>query len=110
MLMRFLGKAPTAVVVTVIIVCGILALGTLAAFVTLSLNGIDTTDLRQWIQTVGITIILPLLGINTVASVAGAKSASAAEDQTNGHLAAKDTELSALRRQVAALEDWKAGH
>lgn len=93
-----------------IAVCGLLALGVLAAFVVLSLNGVDTADLRQWIQTVGITIVLPLLGINTVASVVSAKSASAAEDHTNGHLAAKDTEVAALRKQVAALEDWKAGH
>ena len=100
MIMDWLRKAPTAVVVAVITVCGVLALAVLAAFVVLSLNGVDTTELRQWIQTIGITVILPLLGINTVASVVGAKSASAAEDQTNGIHAQKDAQIARLTSEL----------
>lgn len=98
--MDWLRKAPTAVVVAVITVCGVLALGVLAAFVVLSLNGVDTTELRQWIQTIGITVILPLLGINTVASAVAAKSASAAEDQTNGIHEQKDAQIARLTSQL----------
>lgn len=100
MLMDWLRKAPTAVVVTIIAVCGLLAAGVLAAFVVLSLNGVDTTGLQNWIQVIGITIVLPLLGINTVASISGAKSASAAEDQTNGIHAAKDRQIAELTAQL----------
>lgn len=98
--MDWLRKAPTAVVVAVIIVCGVIACGVLAAFVVLSLNGVDTTDLRQWIQTIGITVILPLLGVNTIASIAGAKSASSAEDNTNGIHEQKDAQIARLTSQL----------
>lgn len=94
--MDWLRKAPTAVVVTVIVVCGVMALGVLGAFVLLSINGVDTTELRQWVQTIGITVILPLLGINTMASVVGARSSSNAEDNTNGINTAKDAKIAAL--------------
>lgn len=100
MLMAWLRKAPTAVVVTMIIVCGLLALGVLTAFVVLSINGQDTTDFRNWVQTIGVVFILPLLGINTVASVVGAKSASAAEDQTNGIHAQKDAKIVQLTAEL----------
>lgn len=98
--MDWLRKAPTAVVVTVVIVCGMLGLGVLAAFVLLSINGTDTTELRQWIQTIGITVILPLLGVNTLASVVGARSSSNAEDNTNGIHAAKDAKIAALTDEL----------
>lgn len=105
--MEWLKKAPTTVVVTVIVTCGLLVLALLAAFVLLTLQGADTTELRQWIQTLGTLFLFPLLGITTVASVSGARSSSRAEDQTNGHLtsldaalAEKDREIAALRRQL----------
>lgn len=102
MLMAWLRKAPTAVVVTVIIVFGLLALAVLGAFVALSWHGDDTADLRNWVQTIGITILVPLLGVNTVASIAGANSASAAEDQTNGIHAAKDRQIAQLTADLRA--------
>lgn len=98
--MEWLRKAPTAVVVTVIVVCGVIALGVLGAFVMLSLNGADTTELRQWVQTIGITVILPLLGVNTLASVAGARSSSNAEDNTNGIHAQKDAQIARLTAEL----------
>lgn len=103
--MDWLKKAPTAVVVTVVIVCGVVSLAVLGAYVYLTVNGQDTTDLRQWIQTIGVTFILPLLGVTTVASVSAAKSASAAEDQTNGIHAAKDVQIAVKDKQIAALNE-----
>lgn len=109
-MVEWLKKAPTAVVVAVIIVCGVVMLGVLGSFVALTLAGADTTEFRQWINTVGQILVYPLLGVGTLASVQAARSASRAEDQTNGHLTAKEDEIAALRQQVTALEDWKAGH
>lgn len=103
MIMEWLRKAPTAVVITVITVCGVLALGVLGAFVLLSINDVDTTDLRQWVQTIGISVILPLLGVNTLASVVGARSSSNAEDNSNGRLESRDREIAELRAQVQRL-------
>lgn len=106
----WLKKAPTGVVVAVIIVCGVIALGVLGSFVALSLAGEDTTEFRQWINALGQILVYPFLGVTAVASVQAARSASKAEDQTNGHLAARDDEIAELRTQVAELRDWKAGH
>lgn len=99
MFMDWLKKAPTPVVVTTIATCGVLALGVLGAFVTLSLNGVDTTEFRQWVQTIGQILVFPLLGITSIASVAAARSSSAAEDQTNG---LHDAQLTKVARAAAA--------
>lgn len=103
MLMDWLKKAPTAVVVTVIVTCGVLALSVLAAFVFLEARGVDTTAFRQWVNTVGQVLVFPLLGVTAVGSVAAARSASNAEDQTNGQLTAKEAELTRLRTENAQL-------
>lgn len=96
----WLKKAPTAVVVAVVIVCGVIALGVLGSFVALSLSGQDTTEFRQWINALGQILVYPFLGVTAVASVQAARSASKAEDQTNGHLTEKDEEIRALRAQL----------
>lgn len=98
--MDWLKKAPTAVTVTVIVVCGFIAIALVAAFVVLTVNGEDTTEFRQWINTLGQLLVFPLLGTTAVASVAAARSSSKAEDQTNGHLEAKDAEIAELRRRL----------
>lgn len=99
-MVEWLKKAPTAVVVSMIVVCGVLALGVLGTFALLSINGVDTTEFRQWINTVGQLIVFPLLGISTVASVTAARSASNAEDQTNGQLTARDEKIEELSRRL----------
>jgi fructose-specific phosphotransferase system IIC component len=96
MFMDWLKKAPTAVTVTVIIVCGFIALGLVAAFVVLTLNGADTTEFRRWVNTLGQILVFPLLGTTAVASVAAARSSSKAEDQTNGNLTALQQEVNRL--------------
>jgi ACR3 family arsenite efflux pump ArsB len=103
MLVEWLKKAPTAVTVAVIIVFGLIAMAVLAAFVVLQIAGQDTTDFRQWIQTVGIALVAPLIGVNTVTGLVAARSASRAEDQSNGQLEARDARIAALERQVQAL-------
>lgn len=99
--MEWLKKAPTSITIAVIAVCGLLALGVLAAYVALTLNGADTTEFRQWVQTIGQLLVYPLIGTSAVASVAAARSSSAAEDNTNGRLTARDAEIADLKAQLA---------
>lgn len=99
--MDWLKKAPTSVTVTVIITCGLLALSLVGAFVLLTINGEDTTEFRQWVSTIGQLLVYPLLGTTAVASVAAARSASKAEDNSNGTLTARDDTIA---RQSALLE------
>lgn len=101
--MDWLRKAPTSVTITVIITCGLLAGGVLAAFVVLALNGADTTELRQWINTIGQILVFPLLGTTAVASISAARSSSRADDQTNGQLAARDQKIASLEHQIRSL-------
>jgi biotin transporter BioY len=98
--MEWLKKAPTAVVVTMIIVCGVIAALLVGAFVLLTLNGADTTEFRQWVNTLGQILVFPLLGVTAVASTAAARSASKAEDQTNGQLDRRDEEIAHLRSKL----------
>jgi zinc transporter ZupT len=108
--MNWLRKAPTPVLITAIIVGGLLPLGSIAGFVALEMTGSPTTDYRAFLNLLMNGAILALSGIGAVGGISAARSASNAEDQTNGQLTAKEDELSDLRRQVAALQDWKAGH
>lgn len=103
--MEWLKKAPTTVTVAVIIMCGVVASVLVAAFVVLTINGADTTEFRQWINTLGQLLVFPLLGTTAVASVAAARSSSKAEDQTNGALEERDARIAVLRGQLAERED-----
>lgn len=109
MIMDWLKKAPTTVTVAVITVCGVVAVSVLAAFVVLSINGVDTTEFRQWVNTVGQLLVYPLLGTTAVASVAAARSASNAEDQTNGQLTERDRRIAELEGRLRQLEGPGAG-
>lgn len=82
--MDWLKKAPTTVVITVVIMCGVVALGVLAAYTILTINGEDTTEFRQWINTVGQILVFPFLGVTAVGTLVAAKSSSNTEEQTNG--------------------------
>lgn len=100
--MEWLKKAPTAVVICFFVLTTVLALGVLGAYVILSLQGdpADLVEFRQWIQTVGIALAVPLLGVNTVATWAGGRAASNAEDNTNGANTALRDENAALRARL----------
>lgn len=104
MLMDWLKKAPTAVVVTVVIVCGFIATAVFAAYVILTLNGADTVEFRQWINTLGQILVFPFLGVATAAAVSSAKSASKAEENTNGHLTKVSDDNTDLRAKITELE------
>lgn len=101
-MMGWLKKAPNSVIIAMIIMCGVIALGVLASYVSLTLSGSDTTDFRRWISTIGQVLVYPLLGINLTASVQAARSSSNAEDQTNGQLTDLRAENSKLRAQIEA--------
>lgn len=98
--MDWIRKAPTAVVIAVVIVCGVVAAGVLTAYVVLALNGADTTEFRQWINTVGQILVFPLLGVGAVASVSAARSASRTEEQTNGTALRRDEQIADLTAEV----------
>jgi flagellar basal body-associated protein FliL len=100
----WLKKAPNSIIIVVIIVCGVLVLATLGGYVALLALGVDTAPYRQLIQTVGQILVYPFLGTTAVASIQAARSASKAEDQTNGQLTARDAQIADLQRQVAGLK------
>jgi hypothetical protein len=83
--MDWLRKAPTTVIVSFIVGMTVMVLGVLGAYVVIALRGepSDLAEFRSWIQTIGITVAVPLLGINTVATFAGGRAASNAEDTLN---------------------------
>lgn len=99
--MGWIKKAPTSVIVTVIIVCGIGTLALLGGFVALEYAGRPTDDYRTFVNTLFNAVTFLLVGTGTVASISAARSASNAEDQTNGALTAKDEEITQLRRLLA---------
>lgn len=99
--MDWLKKAPTTVVFCVVLVCGVGVLGVLGGFVALEIAGKPTEDYRAFINTIANLIMLPLGGVAAVGAVAGARSSSNAEDNTNGTLTAKDAEIADLRRRLA---------
>lgn len=98
-MMDWLRKAPTAIVVTIIIVCGLLAASVFAAYVILTLNGADTAEFRQWVNTLGQILVFPFLGVSTAAAVSAAKSSSKTEEQTNGTLTKLQDEVAQLRSE-----------
>lgn len=102
--MDWIRKAPTPVVVAVIVSVGVILLGVLTGFVVLQYSGKPTDDYVRLVNTLANLLMLPLGGLAAVASVSAAKSASKAEDQTNGHLTARDVEIDRLRGQVAILK------
>lgn len=104
MFMDWLKKAPTSVVITVIITCGFLAALVIGAFVLLQLQGADTTEFRQWVQTLVPLLTLPLVGTATVAGISAAKSAAKADAQTNGQLHARDQKLQEAEEHRDRLE------
>lgn len=110
MFMRWLSKAPTSVVITMILTVGLVSVVIIGAFVWLSLAGIDTTELRQWIVSIGVPAIGALLGVNTAATISAARSASNAEDQTNGHLEAKDIIITSQAATIASLRRQLTGN
>lgn len=72
-----------------------------AAFVYLSASGSDTSDLRTFINTVLNIVSAVFSGGALVVAGAAAKASNVTQEQTNGHLAAKDDEIQRLRASLA---------
>jgi cytochrome c biogenesis protein CcdA len=102
-LMDWLKKAPTSLVITVFVVIGVATVAYLGGYVYLTAAGADTTDYRSLLNSAFNYIGILFGATTTVASVAAAKSAGKAEDQTNGQLTARDAQIADLKRQVNAL-------
>lgn len=88
MVMNWLKKAPTSLVVAIVVVVGVATVAYLAGYVYLTATGADTTDYRGLLNTGFNYVGILFGGTAAVASVSAARSASNAEDQTNGTLTA----------------------
>lgn len=106
-MMDWYRQAPNSIKITVIIVCGVIATAILGAYTLMTLNGVDTTEFRQWINTLGQILVFPLLGISATASVAAAQSARKTEENSNGLLTRRDKEIETLK---AKLDEKETGH
>lgn len=102
--MQWLKKAPTAVIIGFFVLTSVLALAVISAYVLIALQGDpqDLVDFRQSVQTIGISLVLPLLGVNTVATWVGGRASVATETNTNGTLTGLREENAQLRAQLAA--------
>lgn len=100
--MDWLRKAPTALIVTLLVVIGVASVAYLGGYVYLSANGVDTADYRSLLNTSFNYLGILLGATTTVASVSAAKSSSKAEDQTNGQLTALREENDRLKARLAA--------
>lgn len=89
-------KAPNALIWAV----SLCFVAILAAFVVLAVTGSNTTDLRSFINTVSNVVGVLLGGSGLVVAGAAAKSASKAEEQTNGDLDKRMQE--AVRKELNA--------
>jgi hypothetical protein len=103
--MDWFKKAPTAVVITVIVVCGFAALSVLGGFVALTIAGEDTTDYRGFINTLANLLMFPFVGVAAIGSVSAARSAARTEEQTNGTLTARDAQIADLHERNAQLRE-----
>jgi hypothetical protein len=100
-MMQWIRKAPTALLVTIVIVCGLGFVATIGGFVFLEYAGRDTADYRAFMNMLMNALTLAVAGVGAVGGVSAARSASNAEENTNGTLTAKDGEIADLRRQLA---------
>lgn len=99
MLVEWLKKAPTPVVITLLVVLPILVLGVLGGFVALQIAGQPTEEYRAFINTLANLMIYPVVGVGTVGSIVAARSASRAEDNSNGRLTALQAEIDRLKEE-----------
>lgn len=101
--MEWLKKAPTPVVITLIVVCALLLLATLGGFVALTYAGKPTDDYWMFVSRVANIVTVPLAALAAGGAVSAARSANQAADQTNGHLSDKEREIRMLRGELSAV-------
>jgi NADH:ubiquinone oxidoreductase subunit 6 (subunit J) len=98
--MNWIRKAPTAVIVSVVILAGVVTLAFLAGFVVLTINGEDTTEYRGLINLFMNAVTVVLAGVAAIGGTSAARSSSNAEDQTNGTLIARDQKIAVLEQEL----------
>lgn len=108
-MMNWIRKAPTALLVTIVIVCGVGVVVTIGGFVLLEYAGRDTTDYRAFVNVLINAATLAVAGVGAVGGVSAARSASNAEENTNGALTARDERIAALQNENARLRRGR-GH
>src|SRR3954470_20379425 len=91
--MDWFKKAPTPVVVAVIIVCGVGVLTVVGGYVATVATGGDVADYRAFVNTLMNGAGLLIGGVAAVGATSAARSASKAEENTNGVLTAKAEEI-----------------
>jgi hypothetical protein len=96
MIMDWLRKAPTSLVIAMMIMVGVATIAYLGGYVYLSANGIDTTDYRALLNTAFNYAGILFGATTTVASVAAARSSGRTEEQTNGNMSALQAEVNRL--------------
>jgi len=106
-MMNWIRKAPTALLVTIVIVCGLGVITTIGGFVLLEYAGRDTTDYRAFVNVLVNAATLAVAGVGAVGGVSAARSASNAEENTNGTLTAKDRQITALQGEIARLRSGR---
>lgn len=99
-MMSWIRKAPTSLLVTIVIVCGLGVITTIGGFVLLEYAGRDTAGYRAFVGVLINAATLAVAGVGAVGGVSAARSASNAEENTNGTLTAKDAEIRALRAEL----------
>lgn len=102
MLMDWLKKAPTSLVIAMLLTITVATVAYLGGYVYLAAQGVDTTDYRSLLNSTFNYAGILLGATTTVASVAAAKSSSKTEEQTNGNLTALQTEIKRLNALLAA--------
>jgi hypothetical protein len=102
-MMHWVRKAPTAVIITVVVAVAIVILGFLGGFVALEIAGEDTSDYRGLANLAMNAIAIVLSGVAAVGGTSAARSASNTEEQTNGQLTDRDARIAALEQQLRDL-------
>jgi hypothetical protein len=98
-MMNWIRKAPTAVTVSVVILAGVITLAFLGGFVVLELNARDTTEYRGLVNLVMNAATTILAGVAAIGASSAARSASNAEEQTNGMITSRDERIAELEQR-----------
>lgn len=103
MIMDWIRKAPTAVIVAIVVVCGFGAVAVLGGYVALEYAGRPTGGYLQFVNMLINVVLLLTTGTGALAAVSGARSSTQAAEQTNGQLHERDLIIQAKDRELARL-------
>jgi hypothetical protein len=101
--MNWLKKAPTGLIIAVVVTVGVMTVAYLGGYVYLLAMDKDVAEYRALLNTTMNFVMLLLGGTAAVGSVAAARSASNAEDNTNGTLERRDETIADQGSTIATL-------